>query len=82
MKKTTTTTTKKRCTSKPVTCMTCFHAMLHRYGNDPVLAACHCKPQPWDVKFPYEIEVASAQRRCSSYIVSDEEKTVQLIQEA
>ncbi len=76
MSKTTSNTT----TNKLVTCMTCRHAMLHRYGSNPILAACACKPQPFDARFPHQVEVASTLRHCHTYAVSDVEKTVELRQ--
>lgn len=60
-----------------VTCMTCKHAALHRYGNDPILAACHCKPQPGNERFPFEVEVASLQRHCKLHLPTTKEKTVE-----
>ncbi len=70
------TTTNK--TNKMVTCMTCLNAMLHRYGSNPILASCICKPQPYDARFPYQVEVASTQRHCPTYKLSDVEKSVQI----
>ncbi len=63
--------------SKTVTCMTCMNAMLHRYNNNPVLASCLCQPQPYDTRFPYQVEVASVLRKCAKYVESDVVKTVQ-----
>ena len=58
-------------------CMNCLHAHLHRYGSNPILAACECKPQPYDVKFPFAIEVASVMRRCSDWKLDPVEKEVE-----
>lgn len=55
-----------------VRCMTCLHSLLHRYGNNPVLAACLKKPQDYNERFPYEVEVANCLRNCSFF----EETTV------
>ena len=62
---------------KAVCCMNCVKAMLHRYDNNPILAACQAKPQPWDNKFPYAVEVASMLRSCDTYVESDVQKMVQ-----
>lgn len=61
----------------PVTCMTCAHAALHRYDNNPILAACHCKPQPGNEQFPFEIEIASLLRKCVSYTAEKATKEVE-----
>lgn len=50
-----------------VTCSTCIHARLHRYGSNPLLAACEQKPQPTSTRFPFEVEVALAPRHCAVY---------------
>ena len=42
-------------------CKNCLHAQLLRYGNNPIIAECHKKPQPGNDKFPYERMVASSQ---------------------
>ncbi len=62
--------------SKAVTCMNCMNAMLHRYGNNPILAACQAKPQPYNEKFPFEVMVAGHLRSCASHVVSDVQKVV------
>lgn len=61
-----------------VTCMECMHALLHRYGMNPILSACQQKPQPHDAKFPYQVEVASCKRKCAGYEKSNIVKTVQI----
>lgn len=61
----------------PVTCMDCKHAALHRYGNDPILAACHCKPQPANERFPFEVEIASVLRLCATYRKDNSPKEVE-----
>ena len=58
-------------------CMTCKHAMLHRYGTNPVLAACEAKPQPGNAKFPYEVMVASTVWICPHYVKSSTDKWIQ-----
>ena len=57
----------KRDVKVPVTCMDCQYSHLHRYDNNPVLAACHCKPQPDNKRFPFEVEIASVLRLCKPY---------------
>lgn len=58
-------------------CMTCLHAMLHRYGNNPVLAACQKKPQPGNAKFPYDVMVASFEWICPHYKHEEGDKWIQ-----
>lgn len=53
--------------AKLVCCMDCAHGPLHRYDNNPVLAACHKKPNCMNERFPYQVEVASVMRRCVDY---------------
>ena len=65
-------------TPKAVCCLNCLHAQLHRYGNNPILAACLCKPQPDNERFPYQVEVASFLRNCSDWKYDPNEKTVEL----
>lgn len=47
-----------------VSCMDCVHALLHRYGDNPVLAACMKKPNVMNERFPYQVEVARCKRHC------------------
>lgn len=61
-----------------VSCMTCKHGSLHRYGNNPILAECKCKPQPGNKRFPYLVEVASTLRKCSMWEADRNEKVVEL----
>ena len=63
--------------TKPCSCMTCAHSMLHRYGSNPVLAACQKKPQPYDAKFPYEVFVASMVWVCPRYAEATSDKWIQ-----
>jgi hypothetical protein len=69
--------TRQTANTKLCSCMTCAHSMLHRYGDNPILAACGQKPQPGNVKFPYEVMVASAVWACPNYKQAEGEKWVQ-----
>lgn len=60
-----------------VCCMDCFWAILFRYGNNPVLAQCTKKPNDGNVKFPYQVEVASARWICPLYKHQDGDKFIQ-----
>ena len=60
-----------------VSCMDCANSCLYQYGNDPVLSACQAKPQPYNVRFPYEVEVARVKRSCSLYVKSNVEKVIE-----
>jgi len=62
--------------TKPVCCMNCLHSLLHRYGNNPILAGCKCKPQN-DDRFPYEVQIARFMRVCPDWKESHEEKVVE-----
>jgi hypothetical protein len=62
---------------KLVCCLNCMHAQLHRYGNNPILSACHQKPQPDNERFPYQIEVACHLRKCSYWALDHNRKTVE-----
>lgn len=68
---------KPKTNTKLCSCMTCQRAQLHRYGNNPVLAACEGKPQPGDANFPYEVMVASTVWVCPIYVEADGEKWIQ-----
>ena len=59
-------------TAGPCCCKDCRWAELLQYGNDPLLAECRRKPQPGNVRFPYEREVARAIRTCAMYEYEDE----------
>lgn len=50
-----------------VCCMDCLWARLVQYGSNPVLANCLKKPNPYNDKFPYERQVASARWICPTY---------------
>lgn len=62
---------------KTVCCMNCVKAMLHRYDNNPILAACQAQPQPHNEKFPYAVEVAGVMRNCDNHEESKVQKVVQ-----
>lgn len=68
---------KPRVNTKLCSCMRCLHAQLHRYGSNPVLAACEAKPQPGNAKFPYEVMVASTTWVCPSYKEATGDKWIQ-----
>ena len=63
-----------------VRCYDCAKGILHRYGNNPILAACTGKPCISSLIFPYEIEVAMVYRNCKMFGSRQEEATVQLLQ--
>ena len=62
----------------PVCCLNCEHALLHRYGTNPILAACKCQPQQYDERFPYVVEVASYMRHCSNWELATGEKEIEI----
>ena len=68
---------KPKVNTKLCSCMTCAHSMLHRYGSNPILAACLQKPQPGNAKFPYEVMVASTVLVCPTWAQAVGEKWVQ-----
>ena len=68
---------KEKVNTQLCSCMTCKHAMLHRYGANPVLAACEAKPQPGNAKFPYEVMVASTVWICPLYLREEGDKWIQ-----
>lgn len=68
---------KQRANTALCSCMTCLWAQLHRYGTNPVLAACEKKPQPGNKQFPYEVMVASTKWICPTYTKADGEKWIQ-----
>ena len=70
-------TEERRDMKVPVTCLTCEHAHLHRYDNNPVLAACRKKPQEGNERFPFEIEIASLLRLCKPYKKSRTTKEIE-----
>lgn len=75
--KTTSTTSTSAARYKLVCCLNCKHAALHRYDNNPVLAACHAQPQPDNERFPYAVEVACHLRKCSDWALDPNKKTIE-----
>lgn len=65
---------------KLVRCRCCLHASLIQYGvNDPVLAECHKKPDMYNARFPFTVEVANVLRQCPMHEYQNEtEKAIQL----
>lgn len=65
--------------AEAVCCMDCFWANLIQYcEHDPVLAECRQKPQLYNERFPYEVEVARVKRICKLHKLQDRsEKTIQ-----
>ena len=55
---------KEKKNTELVCCMDCVWARLVQYGTNPVLADCLKKPDPYNEKFPYERQVASAKWIC------------------
>ena len=49
-----------------VCCMNCRHALLLQYGENPVIAECLQKPNPYG-RVPYEREVARVMRHCEMW---------------
>lgn len=62
---------------KMVCCRNCKHAALIQYGDNPVLAQCLMKPDRYNDRFPYDVDVASSLKYCAMYQVADIEKTVE-----
>lgn len=62
----------------PVRCIDCINAKLIQYDKNPILAECSKKPQPGNVRFPYEISIASSVRMCQMHRHQDvSDKTVE-----
>lgn len=61
-------------------CTDCFWANLVQYEGprEPLLAECRKKPQPHSLRFPYEVEVARAKKKCPMYVHTDEVRTPEL----
>lgn len=68
---------KDRKNTDVVCCKDCLHAHLIQYGNNPVLAECHKKPNPGDDKFPYQREVASTRWICPICKHDDQVKEIE-----
>ncbi len=64
-------------TRKLVCCLNCLNAILHRYGNNPILSGCKAKPQPGNAKFPYAVEVARPLRHCNDHKLSPVHLTIE-----
>lgn len=67
---------------KLVCCLNCLHAKLRQHGTNPILAACKCKPQPDNERFPYDVQVARPLRNCSDWKLDPNEKEVEHITKA
>lgn len=68
-----------------VCCMTCLHSLLHRYDNNPVLAACQKKPNMTGLnaeRFPFEVDVAITMKRCELYDHEAGNKVIELRKKA
>lgn len=63
--------------SKLVNCLDCVLAQLHRYGNNPVLAACEAHPQMDNERFPFEVVMASFLRYCKEHKHTDNVKEIE-----
>ena len=61
-------------------CTDCCWAHLVQYDapRDPLLAECTKKPQPYSMRFPYEVEIARAKKKCPMYRHTDEVRTPEL----
>jgi len=66
--------------TKPGCCKTCLHSQLLQYGNNPLLADCHKKPQQGNEMFPYERMVASCIFICPTYKEDPESEKKEVIQ--
>lgn len=61
-----------------VCCMDCFWANLIQYGSNPVLAECRKKPNMYNERFPYQVEVAFTRWICPMYVLQNRsEKSIQ-----
>ena len=69
--------TKDKPNTKPVCCLNCLHAALHRYGSNPILSACHAQPQPGNDRFPFKVEVARFIRICPTWKEDKNQKDVE-----
>lgn len=70
-------TEQKHSVKTPVRCLHCLHASLHRYDSNPILAACHQKPQADNERFPFEVEIANVLRQCAKYDYDHNDKPVE-----
>lgn len=60
-----------------VCCRDCVHAQLLQYDNNPVLAQCLKKPDLFNERFPYDIDVASSMKACRMHLHTDEVKPIE-----
>ncbi|MBP3776726.1 MAG: hypothetical protein IJV60_03335 [Prevotella sp.] len=60
-------------------CTDCLFANLVQYEGprEPLLAECLKKPQPYSVRFPYQVEVARAKKLCPFHEHTDEVKPIE-----
>ena len=63
--------------TKVACCRDCVWAKLVQYGDNPVLAACTKRPQPYNERFPYEMMVASAKWICPLFHQDEAEKMIE-----
>lgn len=61
-------------------CTDCHWANLVQYEGpkEPLLAECTKKPQPYSLRFPYQVEVARAKKLCQMHKHTDEVKVIQI----
>ena len=61
-------------------CTDCHWAQLVQYEGpqEPLLAECTKKPQPYSDKFPYQVEVARAMKLCPMHLHTDVVKIPQV----
>lgn len=61
-------------------CTDCHWANLVQYEGprEPLLAECTKKPQPYNTRFPYQVEVARAKKLCPFYLHTDVQKVPQI----
>lgn len=61
-------------------CTDCRWARLVQYEGprEPLLAECTKKPQPYSVRFPYQVEVDRAKKVCPLYLHTDEVRTPEI----
>lgn len=61
----------------PAMCKCCLWAHLIQYDQNPVLAECLRKPQPYNTCFPYTVEVAGCTRNCTIFKFDPSEKEIE-----
>lgn len=57
----------QKCDTRHVCCRDCAHAILHRYGTNPLLAFCKLKPKDFG-RLPFQVEVANAVWNCIDFV--------------